>query len=69
MAREWVVVEEEVSKNDEAQFRADIATKLRPGSEPFPEDQVERSFQTCGRRLEVVHPSVLGRGRHLDGWA
>ena len=29
LAREWVVVELEVSKNDESQFRRDIATRLR----------------------------------------
>lgn len=29
MSREWVVVELEVSKNDESEFRRDIATKLR----------------------------------------
>jgi hypothetical protein len=29
LSREWVVVELEVSKNDESDFRRDIATKLR----------------------------------------
>lgn len=56
LERDWVVVELEVSKHDDDDFRRDISARLRsPLLELSPKARWTDRFPTRGRRAQVVH--------------
>lgn len=68
MAREWVVVELEVSKNDEAQFRRDIATRLRTALfELSPKAKWSDRFRHAASVLKSFTVSVDAAGTWTAG--
>jgi len=68
MSREWVVVELEVSKNDEADFRRDIATKLRTALfELSPKIKWSNHFKHAAAVLKSFTVSVDATGTWSAG--
>jgi AAA+ ATPase superfamily predicted ATPase len=68
LAREWVVVELEVSKNDEAQFRKDVATRLRSALfELSPKAKWSDRFRHAASVLKSFTVSVDAAGTWTAG--
>lgn len=69
LAREWVVVELEVSKNDETEFRRDIATRLRSALfELSPKARWSDRFQHAAAVLKSFTFSVDPTGTWTAGF-